>query len=524
MNSVLKGPADADQYRVKVGRFGDRFYTDPLPTCPIADASEWVGPSISATKPPFSNKYVPMKSIAEMSDAEWMRLSGLAVTDRYEAIKNHDKATSRVNMARGSLIHEWAEDLLYGRPMRFPLGYDQPVIDQAATFQSALQAFFDTHQPELVAAEVVCLHRHLNGVGYGGTADAFARIDGDVWIIDWKSRNSDHAAYLEEAAQGGGYAGAEYMIVTGDDGNPCRINVPDVAGVLIVSIRPDGFKAYPIDRDGAVRAYAAMHRWWVAQRGFVDDKVIGRPWAPKVSSVGGTGTNSQPASEVDPPADEFTITTTDGRRKPVTITYTREGIRARIAKLIENGHEGLVRSMWPVDVPPLSKPGHTVAQLTALMHMMMRAESETSAPFHPDDIPPRNPQPEPEPELPPAAELDEGGPITDEQKAALEVGFNALTEGQKMRLGLLTKEASDVGRSLSVSIHPTQRRWAIAQALIHWMAHGPAELHHLLVAATIVATDDQTADPNQTIGALISKFTIEQANCLHDSLDYHVAA
>jgi hypothetical protein len=41
--SILKGPADADHFRVKVGRYGDRWYTDPLPACGIAPASDWHG-------------------------------------------------------------------------------------------------------------------------------------------------------------------------------------------------------------------------------------------------------------------------------------------------------------------------------------------------------------------------------------------------------------------------------------------------------------------------------------------------
>jgi hypothetical protein len=518
--TVLKGPADADSYRVKQGRYGTRFYTDPLPGCDIAPASEWVGPSISATKPPFANKYVPMQAIAAMPDTEWVRLSNIAVTDRYEAIKTHDKATSRVNMSRGSLIHEWAEDLLFGRPMRFPLGYDQQVVDQASTFQSALQAFFDTHQPDLVAAEVVCLNRTLNGVGYGGTADAFARIDGDLWIIDWKSRNSDHAAYLEEAAQGGGYAGAEYMIVTGPDGNPARMAIPDVAGVLIVSIRSDGFKAYPIDRDGAVKAYEAMHRWWVSQRAFTDDKVIGRPWAPKVAAGGSGSTTSATVTPTDPPADEFVVTAGDGRRPTVTITYTRTGLRARAGALIEAGHEDALRTAWPSGVPPLSKDGHSVEELTAILHAIMRVEGETSTTFPVEDVTVLRAPPVELPATLQRVELDEGGPINDTARRALEHEFNSLTADAKAVVAQITKDASEAGRSISVSAHPTMRRWSIARAVIKAAAQGT----DMWTLTTEIATAEQLNDSNLTLGAILGTFTISQANQLADALDTSVAA
>jgi hypothetical protein len=282
---ALHGPAEAGNFRIKVGRYGTRWYTDPLPGCEIAPASEWSGPSVSTTKPPFANKYVPMRTIADMPAEEWARLAGLDAQARYEAVKSHDVIAGRVNMQRGTIVHEWAEDRLRARAALFaePNRYDPKALEQAERFRPALEQFFDDHQPELVAAEVVCLHRTLNAVGYGGTADAFVRIAGDVWAVDWKSRNSDHAAYLEEAAQGGAYIGAEYMIVE-RDGKAVRVPVPEVAGVLIVSIASDSFRAFPIDAAGAIDAYHEMHAWWAAQRRFTDGKVIGKPWAPKTQT------------------------------------------------------------------------------------------------------------------------------------------------------------------------------------------------------------------------------------------------
>jgi hypothetical protein len=424
-----------------------------------------------------------MKATAEMADAEWTRLAALPITDRYEAIKAHDKAASRINMARGSLIHEWAEDLLHHRPFRFPLGYEQAVVDQATPYQSALHAFFDAHQPELVAAEVVCLHRTLNGIGYGGAADAFVRIDGGVWVVDWKSRASDHAAYLEEAAQGGGYAGAEYMIVTGPDGNPMRTLIPDVAGVLIVSIRTDGFRAYPIDRDGAVKAYAAMHRWWVEQRAFTDDKVIGKPWAPKAA----------------------------------TPTSDRDALRARLVKLLPE-HEEQVRAWWPQGVPPLSKDGHTADQLAALRHLLERVEAEIGAPF--------DPLPQPLVERPePAAVFivhppDDGGEVGKSEMAALKRRMTALPDERQKAVAMIAAEAHDAGRSISVQAKPCVRRWEIARALVRW-AETSGDIDGL--AEAVIAIADLTGCGDD-VGGWLSLFTIEQARRLHDAFDVSVAA
>lgn len=274
--TALIGPAEADHYRVKVGR--SRWYYDPLPADETWSATDWQGPSVSATKPPFANKYVPMRTIAEMSDEEWARMSTIDADARYEQIKSVEKTAGFVNMDRGTIVHMWAEDLLAGRLLREPYGYKQAAAEAALQYRPALQAFFDDYQPRPVAVEVPCLHRTLNGVGYGGTADVLADLGSSgTWWIDWKSRKGEHGAYVEEAAQGGAYGGAEYMITVGADGNPQRSPIPAADGVLIVSLTTDGYRCYPIELDVAVSTYSAMHGWWVAQR----EAKFGKAFAPK---------------------------------------------------------------------------------------------------------------------------------------------------------------------------------------------------------------------------------------------------
>lgn len=506
---MIHGPSTADNFRVKVGRYGDRWYTDPLPACELADASDWHGPSVSATKPPFANKYVPMKSIASMTDADWQRLAAQSVDDRYEAIKLHDKRTGRINMTRGSIVHAWAEDLLAGRPMVDPIGEDTAAAEQAEQFKPSLQAFFDAHQPEPVAVEVVCLHRTLNGVGYGGTADVFARIDGDVWAVDWKSRTSDHGAYLEEAAQGGAYCGAEYMIIDAGDGTAKRTPIPDVAGVLIVSITRDGFKVFPIDRDGAVRAYEQMHAWWVAQQDFTKAKVIGRPWAPKIAAGGSA-----------PSGDNGTATTTE----PLAAS-NRDRLRDRIGGLIAAGHEDRVRAAWPHGVPPLSKGGHTTEQLEAILAAVRKVEADIGAQFHDDDLVSTNPQPRIEANPQPVVEtVDEGGKVTAKQVQRLQQQLAAIDDERRHLIAEIAADANAAGRSISVSQQPTERRAAIARALIGW-ASSDAPYDSLWAAVALVATEAQTgSDPDQRLGALISRFTIEQAERLADTFADQAAA
>jgi hypothetical protein len=133
----------------------------------------------------------------------------------------------------------------------------------------------------------VCIHRTLNGLGYGGTSDGIFEIDGKRYMVDWKSRgeDSDHGCYPEEAGQIGAYVGAEYVIVADDDPRSTsgarRLLMPDLDGGLIVSIKPDSYEVYPIDLDRAIEHFYAQHAWWVARRS--EGKALGPKWAPRRS-------------------------------------------------------------------------------------------------------------------------------------------------------------------------------------------------------------------------------------------------
>jgi hypothetical protein len=187
-----------------------------------------------------------------------------------------------------------AEARLYGLP--------DTVADDApgAEYRRAVQAFFDEHQPELVAAEFVVVHRDLNGVGYGGTCDALVRIGGKVYIVDWKSRGEDsqHGAYPEEAAQIAAYARGHYMLVEGDAGAERR-ELPTIDGGLIVSVKPDGYRVYPVDLDAGWNHWTALHSWWCARRSERD--AIGRQWPAR---KGATPTPVEQKDVLRPTPDE----------------------------------------------------------------------------------------------------------------------------------------------------------------------------------------------------------------------------
>lgn len=279
--TVMRGPTHADNYRIKVGRYGDRWYRDPLP----AD-DRWSGtpdhesyPSVSIVKGASGKDwtFTSLKRIAHADDLAELATKGFF--ERYEQFKVINKLDLSAAMRRGTNVHTWAECIAYGVPQ-----YLSKSAEGSNYFPIVDQLFADLN-PKLIAAEFVCIHRSLHGIGYGGTSDGIFEIDGKRYMVDWKSRGEDsnHDVYPEEAGQIGGYVGCDYIIIEDDDpSNPHgakRTDMPKLDGGLIVSIKPDSYEVYPIELDKAIEHFHAMHAWWNARR--IEGQTTGPKWAPR---------------------------------------------------------------------------------------------------------------------------------------------------------------------------------------------------------------------------------------------------
>ena len=279
---VMRGPTHPDAYRIKVGRFKERWYRDPLPADDIAPAlvnEDESYPAFSTIKGASGRDwtYTSLKRIANAPDLDTIAKTGFF--ERYEKMKVINSLQLSAAQRRGTNVHTWAECLAYGIPQYLTAN------DEGADYFGCVDQLFADLNPILVAAEFVAIHRDLNGVGYGGTSDGIFDIGGKLYMVDWKSRteDGDHDCYPEEAGQIGSYCGAQYMIAEDDDPtNPHgakRIPIPQLEGGLIVSIKPDSYEVYPIDIPKAIDHFAAMHAWWLAGRS--ESKAIGHKWAPR---------------------------------------------------------------------------------------------------------------------------------------------------------------------------------------------------------------------------------------------------
>ena len=292
--TVLMGPADADAWRVSKG--WQRFYTDPLPGCDIAPESEADYPSISAVKKAEGQDWsrVSLKRVADASDNDWATMASLPPARRLDAMNSINKYGLDLAAGRGTIIHLWGEDLLDGKePREFDpmdlaaLGVSYESLQLALKYKAALIDFFESYQPRLVAKEFPVIHRTLNGVGYGGTPDGIWYLDNPPpgksvgpWAFDYKTRTvngKQHAAYPEEAEQIAAGATAEYMAIEDPDtGQARRVRIPELAGGMVVSIKPDGARVFPIDLEKAADGWRSRHARYVKK--LTERESIGRVW------------------------------------------------------------------------------------------------------------------------------------------------------------------------------------------------------------------------------------------------------
>ena len=491
--SSLLGPADADHFRIKVGRYGDRWYCDPLPADRRWTAWEGSVPSISTVKKASGSdwSFVALKRVNEALEQRPTRFDGMSADERYEALKAINKLGLSAAAQRGTNVHLYCEAKLHGSDWRIPAGAP------GAEYIPAVDAWFDQHQPELIAAEYVVIKRTMfcpiSGEqipGYGGTPDGLLRIGGEIYAIDWKSRgeDSDHGAYPEEAEQVAAGVTADYMIVQGDNGAERR-EIPDDVGGLIVSIRPDGARSYPIDISEAAPNWRARHTWWTAR--LKERKPVGKPWPIKAATA------------------------------PSPRTANLLGRLRTIAAMSPEMAQS-VRASWPAGVPKLSDGGHTEDDLDRIEWLVADAEDRISAPFA--DLPV-----EPAPlrtvnvaDVRARVVPDEGEPAGEGRMVQMRELHGALDDVQRAWIAALADQSRAVA-SFHLSERKTTRSTRIVRGLIA-LAQNECMDDDLVRAAAAFALDsDEPLHPSLPTGAAIAALGWTEALTFQTACETFVA-
>jgi hypothetical protein len=137
----------------------------------------------------------------------------------------------------GSRVHDAAEAHVLGRP-------HPPWTPEEAPFMRSLEAFLRDHRPEYLAAEATVVNRTEN---YAGTLDAVVLLEGEPWLIDYKT--AEKGPFETDALQLAAYRHAEEIYRLPDGSSEPMI---DTAGGAILKLRPDGYTLHPCRTDDEV--------------------------------------------------------------------------------------------------------------------------------------------------------------------------------------------------------------------------------------------------------------------------------
>lgn len=133
---------------------------------------------------------------------------------------------------RGTEVHALAEQLVMGDEVAVP--------EHLHDYVTSCVAFLDEWAPQTLLKERPVAHR---AHWWAGKFDYLCRIDGQVWLIDWKTSAS--GIYPETAFQLAAYSHAEFYL--DDDG--AEVELPHIDRCAAVWLRPDGYSVVPVKAD-----------------------------------------------------------------------------------------------------------------------------------------------------------------------------------------------------------------------------------------------------------------------------------
>jgi hypothetical protein len=468
----LRGPADPDQFRVRIGSY--RHYFDNLPACDLAPATDATWPAVSSVKNAAGKdwSYVTMGRIAAKLAAEPDAFKGKPEKAIYNDLVALNKSELDRAQGRGTDVHQLLEAKAFGG--------DVMLTVDAEPYRAAVEQFLADCQPDIFLSEVVVINRTL---GYGGTGDAWAIINhpdlGRI-LLDWKTRSGadKHAAYDEECWQvGGAYFHGEYMIVE-ENGQAVRRPLPELDGAGIVSIAPEGYKIIPIKIPESWTTFQALYGFWKSKAGvsFSGNPIYIRRATPAAA-------DSEQVAKL---------------RKAVE--WIKAQSPAGLAMLAAN---------WPDGVPTFTAGGPTtIDHCTSLALVVEKVNREANVPFDPEPAEPTPPL-ELQPTAEVQAEVDEGESVIDDEVQTLAILLSKLPQECQDWINGLAFQAHSAGHSISVRQRPSERRYQIVRGLIALAPHGEDELLRAVVALTV--NDDTLTSPAMPAGAVVGSLDVTEA-------------
>lgn len=174
------------------------------------------------------------KCAAELAVNEWDQLGELPVAERLGRLTDAPNAMRDAAAVKGTRVHALADQLANGEEVQVP-------EDLAGHVESCVR-FLDEWQVETVRTERPCYHEKYL---YAGTFDLIANIDGEQWLLDFKTNKS--GPFGDTAFQLAAYGNATHY--QHNDGT--ILPMWDVDRYGVIWLRADGYDLYPyhVDQD-----------------------------------------------------------------------------------------------------------------------------------------------------------------------------------------------------------------------------------------------------------------------------------
>lgn len=140
----------------------------------------------------------------------------------YDELRRAPWAERDKAAVRGTVVHKYAEKLAHGEDVEVPA--------EIASYVQGAVDFLDDYdvQPLFTEARLAS-----TTYGYAGTADLFATMGLETWLLDWKTSKGVHGDYFMQLAA---YAKADFLI----DAAGRAVAVPKVDRIGVVHLTPDG--------------------------------------------------------------------------------------------------------------------------------------------------------------------------------------------------------------------------------------------------------------------------------------------
>lgn len=220
-----------------ISRGGSRLYVHPEDGTKAPGVTSVVG----MLPKPFLTFWAA-KVVAETAVESLSEVVGLALRDPKGAVdylKGAPRRSTAGSAETGTAVHDLFERIAKGEDV----GRIHP---EYKVYVDHFREFLDEFEPEFLFLEETVWSE---SVGYAGSFDAMARIDGDLYVLDWKTTKS--GVHEEVALQLSAYRNADYLVRP--DGS--RIPMPEIDGGAVLHVRPEGWGLYPVKCDETVFDY-----------------------------------------------------------------------------------------------------------------------------------------------------------------------------------------------------------------------------------------------------------------------------